>query len=230
MLLVVLANGDRLVLHAYNGTQNLMVQGKNYEKFATDCLQPFFIEKINQTIDKITKFNNDVQDSLGTKKPVKNNTNKPFSCPQCNVKAKTIGDLKVHMKTCHTKPSVCSPKRSKFLRKYNEDNSFTTDSNSLMLKMDLETENEASNSKQIDQITKDNDDNSNQEFIPVVENLVMCDFCELDFNNTEDLKKHVRALHVQDVEQNYTDEKDLKSIESESITTHTPLDANIEIL
>ena len=29
--LVVMVNNDRLVLHAYNGTQNLMVQGKNYE-------------------------------------------------------------------------------------------------------------------------------------------------------------------------------------------------------
>ena len=29
--LVVMANNDRLVLHAYNGTQNLMVQGKNYK-------------------------------------------------------------------------------------------------------------------------------------------------------------------------------------------------------
>ena len=32
--LVVFAGNDRLVLHAYNGTQNLMVQGKNHENLA----------------------------------------------------------------------------------------------------------------------------------------------------------------------------------------------------
>ena len=43
--IVVNVNGDRFVLHAYNSTQNLMVQGRNYEKFATDCLKPYFLEK-----------------------------------------------------------------------------------------------------------------------------------------------------------------------------------------
>ena len=38
--LVVMNKGDRLVLHAYNSTQNLMVQGKNYEQFALNVLVP----------------------------------------------------------------------------------------------------------------------------------------------------------------------------------------------
>ena len=40
--LVLLADQSRLVLHAYNSTQKLMVQGQNYEKFALNILEPFF--------------------------------------------------------------------------------------------------------------------------------------------------------------------------------------------
>ena len=43
---VVLVNSNRLVLHAYNSTQNLMVQGKTHEKFAVNCLVPFIGQKI----------------------------------------------------------------------------------------------------------------------------------------------------------------------------------------
>ena len=40
--LTLVVNDDRYVLHAYNGTQNLMVQGRNYENFALNYLKPFF--------------------------------------------------------------------------------------------------------------------------------------------------------------------------------------------
>ena len=40
--LVMTVNNNRLVLHAYNGTQNLMVQGKNFELFAVSYLEPYF--------------------------------------------------------------------------------------------------------------------------------------------------------------------------------------------
>ena len=106
--LVVIVNNDRLVLHAYNGTQNLMVQGKNYDKFALNCLEPFFRRQIECNIEKITLFNNGVKEALGGKKAVK--SSKPYSCPQCGVKASTIGDLKLHTKKCHTKPSLDSQK------------------------------------------------------------------------------------------------------------------------
>ena len=53
--LVILANNNRLVIHIYNGTQNLMVQGKNYEAFALNCLKPYFQDRIEDAIDEITK-------------------------------------------------------------------------------------------------------------------------------------------------------------------------------
>ena len=48
--LVVLANNDRFMVHAYNSTQKVMVQGKNYEQFAINCLEPFFRANENISI------------------------------------------------------------------------------------------------------------------------------------------------------------------------------------
>ena len=114
--LAVLVNGSRLVLHAYNSTQNLMVQGKNYENFGLKCLQPFFVEKIELTKNRIIKVNNDVKEAFGPRNGLRAKPEMPFSCPQCDVKAKTNGDLKVHMKSCHTKPGINSPNKNKVMK------------------------------------------------------------------------------------------------------------------
>ena len=37
----VMVGEIRLVLHAYNSSQNLMVQGKNHDTFVVNCLEPF---------------------------------------------------------------------------------------------------------------------------------------------------------------------------------------------
>ena len=49
--LVILVKNSRLVLHTYNSTQKLMVQGQNYEEFALNCLKPFFKEEIEEHIE-----------------------------------------------------------------------------------------------------------------------------------------------------------------------------------
>ena len=85
---ILMANEDRIVLHAYNGTQNLMVQGKNYENFALNVLEPFFMKRIEPEMENITKYNNDVKEALGVTKPVKIET-KSFTCPQCEKFTKT---------------------------------------------------------------------------------------------------------------------------------------------
>ena len=124
--LVVMNGNDRLVLHAYNGTQNLMIQGKNYEHFALDVLAPYFSSKIEESLEKIVNFNSHVKEQLGPKKSLKMKSIKPYGCPQCNVRTKTPSDLKVHMKSCHSKPSIYSPKQNKIMWVFNEDISIAT--------------------------------------------------------------------------------------------------------
>ena len=174
--LVVHANGDRLVLHAYNGTQNLMVQGKNYENFAINHLQPYFLQNIEQSLDKIMNFNNVVKDKLKTKKPDKLKSEKPYKCAQCERKLSTIGDLRLHMKKCHTKPGLNSPKKSKALK--------TT----ILL-----TQNSLNDD------TKILDTTAIQPFIPEVEELFNCNICDFDSENTEELNKHNKLIHSQEI-------------------------------
>ena len=58
--IVISVNGNRLVLHAYNSTQNLMVQGKYHENFAINCLKPLLDTKIKESSEQIMKINNDI--------------------------------------------------------------------------------------------------------------------------------------------------------------------------
>ena len=64
----VIHNDQRFALHAYNTTQNLMVQGKNCESFDINCLEPFFANKIESSLSKITQFNRDIEEQLTSKK------------------------------------------------------------------------------------------------------------------------------------------------------------------
>ena len=104
--IVIFVDNCRLVLHAYNTTQKLMIQGKNCEQFALNCLVPFFTKKIQEDLEEIKKINNDVKETLGPKKLIKKTENS-FNCPQCEIIKTSNSELKVHMKSCHTKPGIC---------------------------------------------------------------------------------------------------------------------------
>ena len=57
---------QRYVLHAYNTTQNVMVQGRNCEAFAVNCLKPYFVKEIESNQENINLFNAYVQDQLSS--------------------------------------------------------------------------------------------------------------------------------------------------------------------
>ena len=124
--LVIVVNNCRLVLHAYNSSQKLMIQGKHSENFAVNCLIPFFTKKIEEDIEQINRFNDKIKDTLGTKKLLKKAGNS-VKCPQCEVTSSSNGELKVHMKTCHTKPGIGSPQRNKIPKILVEDISILDD-------------------------------------------------------------------------------------------------------
>ena len=198
--LIIMCGNDRLVIHVYNGTQNLMVQGKNYQKFAIDILKPFFIQKIEVAKEKITKINDEVKQTLGTKKSLKCQSGKPFKCPQCEQKTLTKGELKMHMKTCHTKPGISPLKSRKIMKFFNEDSALATNDHLELQYIGAED------------MTVDNQE-LNSHYVPEVEDLVSCKFCEYDTSDQQDLKNHESAIHGQDVRPDGTEEV-IKSISS----------------
>ena len=96
--LIITVNKDRIVLQSYNGTQNLMVQGKNYADFAVNYLEPFFTEKILSAVKNIEKFNDGVCKALGRSKPLTRKTvgSKALNCPHCKVKSSTVSNHRTH--------------------------------------------------------------------------------------------------------------------------------------
>ena len=93
---VFIVNGQRIVLHAYNGKQRLTVCGQNYVNFVEKFLQPFFSRKIDHVMSEATKFNEEVLAKLGKtvkRSSVKYKTTSPFSC--------SISQLHEHMRATH---------------------------------------------------------------------------------------------------------------------------------
>ena len=175
--LAIIVNSDRIVLHAYNSKQKLMVQGKGYEHFAINCLEPLFKQKIGESLDRIDNFNNDVKVTLGAPKALE----KRFKCPQCELRTVKNGDLKVHMKMCHTKPGIESPPRNKVARILNEDVSLLDES--VMNGVDI-----------MDEISETD---------------IVCEWLTCDFHSSdkETLRKHFEDEHMVYLREKYLSPK-----------------------
>ena len=130
-----------------------------------NCLEPFFERRINQSLEKITQINNAIKTSLGAKK--KANT---FNCAHCNIKTKTLPDLKVHMKMCHTKPSIETPRNNKLIRIDMEP----------MKKGSLAIEHQ----NHVDQRASIQ--------VPKISNILVCDLCDFETFLEPDLSTHIK--------------------------------------
>ena len=64
-------NTQKVVIHCYNSTQNIMVNGKMYLEFVSQYLQPLLVEKIEESKPKIAEYGRTVISSLGPKRPVR---------------------------------------------------------------------------------------------------------------------------------------------------------------
>ena len=118
--LVALVDNNRLVIHAYNSTQNVMVQGKCRENFVFNILEPFFRQEIDINISNIKKFNEDVKESICLSKEKRTKISVSLTCPYCGKKSSSKNSLRTHLKACHTKPELASPMKRKVIKLSNE--------------------------------------------------------------------------------------------------------------
>ena len=68
---IFFSNRDKIVLHCYNTTQLILVNGHGYSKFIEVFLKPYFESKIALNTEKIKKFNDTALDTLGAKSILK---------------------------------------------------------------------------------------------------------------------------------------------------------------
>ena len=106
-------NAEKVVVHCYNSTQNLMVNGKMYQEFINQYLQPLFVKEIEAIKLKIEEYDSAVLISLGPKRPVRATRSvksvrsiihqSHFSCKRCDYTSITQAKLKKHKLTEHSK-------------------------------------------------------------------------------------------------------------------------------
>ena len=104
--IVFFSNRDKVVLHCYNTTQLILVNGHGYADFIKVCLKPFFEAKIKMNEEDIVRFNANVLDTLGSKRvkrsDVKYTGGATFLwCTRCDFAAKSRTALLKHKKINH---------------------------------------------------------------------------------------------------------------------------------
>ena len=197
--MVVMYDKHKIVLHGYNGTQNLIVQGKQFQKFALNVLKPYFSRKIEEFGDDIDSFNTKVQIALGKPKIKINNKkeHKKFPCPHCKVKSSTVGDLKMHLKSSHS-----------FITKKKK---------SLTLNEDLSLLDESLSDKE-----------ETLSVLPSKEPVIECDWDPCGYKSSDKgiMMKHIDEEHIGILKQKYLGEKNAKGkaeldTDDEQMHSHT---------
>ena len=99
------SNRDKVVLHLYNTTQRILVNGHGYEDFIEFFLKPFFEAKVHDYPNEILKVNNEVIKKFGPKTVKRSNVKykggSVFNCNKCEFTFKTQIMLNKHKDSDH---------------------------------------------------------------------------------------------------------------------------------
>ena len=102
--IVFFVNRDKVVLHFYNTTQLILINGHGYDRFIETFLKPFFETKIETNLEHIEAYNAKALVALGGLKMVKRSsvkyTESPTHlwCTRCDFAAKSRTALAKHKK------------------------------------------------------------------------------------------------------------------------------------
>ena len=110
--IVFLVNEQKVVMHCYNSTQNLMVNGSIYEELIEEFLEPLFRFNIERMKVSINEYDKAIVASLGAKgrplrarsvKSVRSVIQTPqFVCKKCDFKYNNYTELKKHKVSEHS--------------------------------------------------------------------------------------------------------------------------------
>ena len=111
---VFYSNRDKIVLHLYNTTQRILVNGHGYEDFVEIFLKPFFGSKVQSCVQEINTLNEEVIKKFGAKTvkraDIKYKRSSSLPCNKCDFSCKTQLTLNKHKSNVHT--SVLGPRQS----------------------------------------------------------------------------------------------------------------------
>ena len=197
-------NGEKVVLHAYNGKQRFTISGKNHVNFVTKYIKPFFTKKVECYVSEADKFNEAVIANLGRtvkRENVKYKTtqSQSLSCNRCNQTSNSISQLHSHMKASHEKTMDIS--------RYNERHQSTKNNSmaeSIMVEdiSELEIESDENVMKQLTFVTLEEETNVIDEKKELEEKHYNCDIwftgnipCHYQSKTPTDMLRHIKSSH-----------------------------------
>ena len=102
--IVFLAKGNKIVVHSYNSTQNMKVEGKGYIEFIKVILEPYFKQILSNLDPKIEQCNRRIIKDLGKPQIRRSTRYKPvseFKCKTCASNFSTHRQLAQHKEAIH---------------------------------------------------------------------------------------------------------------------------------
>ena len=127
---------------------------------------------------------------------------KPFHCPHCKVRNATVADLRMHMKSSHSKIKSKRFLENNSIKTLNEDTSLLNDSDSSIVTLDelphvlkaIECEYKLTDDDKPKKDMEEDDKNTTQQF-PKVEDTLSCKLCDFDTELKLVLDDHKKNSH-----------------------------------
>ena len=131
--IVLSVNSKKVVLHSYNSTQNIKIDGSCYLQFIERFLAPTIQSNIDKLSTKISEYDRKVHTSLAARgrplrprsvKTVRSFINQPqFICKNCDKKFDNHTQLKKHKFTEHSKSFISSETSVSYIKHSTRNNS-----------------------------------------------------------------------------------------------------------
>ena len=177
--IIFFADRDKIVCHLYNTTQLILVNGVGHQKFVEIFLKPFLQAKINEQIEGVEEYNDEVVSKLGPKtvkrSVIKVKKSNLYSCISCDYTFKSTIALKRHRKNEH----ILGLESSKEIKQ-------STRNNSLAENLMIE-----------DMTISDLDDKTKIETLHEEQLKYTCHECNFTTLNKKEIDNHIANTHTE---------------------------------
>ena len=196
-------NKQKVIMHCYNTTQNILVNGIGYLNFSEHFLEPLFKEQVSKLKKQITQYDDAVKISLSARgRPLRGKSLKSirseiqqskFLCQKCDNQFESFSKLKKHKAIDHSKSLNLTNHSELSIRHSTRNNSF---SESMLLCDNITLNKENVDDDLIEHLVEEH----------ITESQV-CDICQENFKDLEQLKYHKTEKHRKEEEGENSHEK-----------------------
>ena len=220
--LVLSVNKKKVVIHCYNSTQNMKIDGSNYNYFVQSFLLPLVISKSEELGDQISRYDCSVFTSLSARgRPIRPRTVKSvrsvihqsnFTCKKCGYEFSNYNQFKKHKFTEHNTSFNSSENSLMSIRNSTRNNSFAEEmllcedisitgiKNSLEEEQMEKTSQEKCSCEKCERIFKTRTSLMNHECLSHddkdIISIMSCDKCDFETEDKNDMDNHnTRDIH-----------------------------------